>query len=64
VEDLLPGAENKLAVTDRHGEGGPEHCGLQVRMTVSVVPCLLVPVVTTSGSRSDDLRHDAWARAL
>ena len=45
VEDLLPGAQDELAVADRHGQVRAEPTGLQVRVAVAVVPGLLVAVV-------------------
>ena len=47
VDDLLPGAQQQLAVADRHCQRRPQHGGLQVRMAVAVVPGLLMAVLST-----------------
>jgi len=45
MKDLLPGAQDELAVLNGHRERRPEHGGLQMRMAVSVVPSALMAVI-------------------
>jgi len=46
VENLLPGAQDELTVADGHSQRWPEQGRLQVGVPVTVMPGLLVPVVT------------------
>ena len=46
-DDLLPGSELDPVVPHRYGDGGPEQCGLNMAVTVSVVPGLFVLVCRT-----------------
>ena len=46
-DNLLPGAELNPVVSNRYGNGGPEQCGLNMTVTVSVVPGLFVFVRST-----------------
>src|SRR2546421_105426 len=45
MEDLLPGAEDDLAVADRHRQPRAEQSRLQVGVAVAVMPGLLVAVL-------------------
>ena len=50
VEDLLPGAQQELALAHWDGQPGAQHGRLQVGMAVAVVPGLLVAVITAGGA--------------
>lgn len=42
--DLLPGSQFEAAVSDRQVDGRPDQCGLDVAVSVPVVPCQLVRI--------------------
>ena len=46
VKDLLPSAEDGIAIANGNGEIWTKPRSLQVRMSISVMPCLFVPVLT------------------
>ena len=43
-KDLLPGSEDRRPVVNGHGERRAQPRGLEMRVPVSIVPCLLVPI--------------------
>ena len=46
VKNLLPCAQDQSTVPNRNGEVGPESRSLQMRMSIAVVPSLLVFILT------------------
>ena len=61
MEDLLPGAEDELALGNGHCERWPEQRGLQVRVSVAIVPSLLVAVGTAG---RNELVQNGWQIVL
>src|SRR5690349_18101001 len=51
VADLLPGAQNQLAVANRYHEIRAQQGSLQVRVAVAVVPGLFVAILARRGKQ-------------
>ena len=45
MEDLLPGPQDEIATVDGNRQRWPKHCGLQMRMSVSIEPRAFVTIV-------------------
>ena len=58
VEDLLPGPEDEMALADRHREGGTQKGGLQMGMTVAVMPGLFMAVMAAGRNQPVEQRGE------
>jgi len=63
MKDLLPGAEDWLAIGNRHCQRWPEQRGLQVRVPVAIVPRLLMSIVAAGWNQLVEDRRQIMLQA-
>lgn len=51
-DNLLPGAEGHIALAERNSKGGAKKRGTHVRMTIAIVPAIVMLVRGVAGSDS------------
>ena len=52
MKNLLPGTQNEFAFGNGNSERWPDYSGLEMRVAIAIVPCLLM---TVGAARRDQL---------
>ena len=62
-DNLLPGAENEMAVFERDAKGGAEHCRAHMSVAVAVPPGCIVVVGNAGGRKFFECFGDVFQQA-